>query len=327
LVENLISDQMCENLKKKIDENIAEISLLFFILTMINWFLFSIVFIGFINHWIAYFQNFNLIGIGAILTPFILLLWLCVSLWSYHSLWDRLKRIPILSSILKFIFTNVSAQNIQNFFTYFWPLLFLFSLLISYFLHPILSFIILLIIWFALFFYCGVILIFSIPFYIFGVIALRKEKFKKIDQNEIHNAIIVTHYKFQIKTPVYGDGFPKLITYFQKNNLPYMIYNCYEPEDLKIVVNNLNAQFLWIFGHGFRGGLNFGAGRNQYYSELKDAPRKQFIGQFHCNPQTHPTEKSLAELISTWGYVTDGPISDVEIRNAIDTLVNIKKYN
>lgn len=318
---------MCENLKKKIDQNIAEISLLFFIFILINCILFSYVFINFTEYWIFYFINFNIIGIVSILIPFILLLWLCVSLWSYHSLWDRLKKIPILSSGLVYLFGKFSAQTIQNLFTLFWPFLFLVSIISFYFLHPILSFICFFVAWILLMFFGCAISLFTICFSCYGVYFLRKERLKTPNEKETHNAIIITHYKHQIKTPVYSDGFPKLIKNFQKNGIPYVIYNCYEPNDFKNVVYNPYAQNLWIFGHGFRGGLNFGAGRNQYYHELTDAPKKFFIGQFHCNPQTHPSEQSLAEIISTYGYVTEGSISATDIRNAIDTFVNIKKFN
>jgi hypothetical protein len=173
-------------------------------------------------------------------------------------------------------------------------------------------------------FFCGTTYISSFYYNLKGISVLIKDTNRKIDTDSFHDAIIVTHYKFSLKLLSYELGIHDLVGHFQQNNRSYIIYNCYEPNDFKKVVNNPKAKNLWIFGHGTRSLLNFGPGINQEYIELSNAPKKGFVGQFHCNGFDDPTEKSLADLIAFYGYVTKGETTAVEIRQAIEVLIDIK---
>jgi hypothetical protein len=165
----------------------------------------------------------------------------------------------------------------------------------------------------------------SIYYYILGIIVIRKERGRPVNSDIKHDALIICIYKYQLKLPSYGDGIHWLIKYLRQNERPYIVYSCYEPKDFRLIVLNPKALNLWIFGHGTRSSLNFGTGINQNYRELEDAPKKFFVGQFHCNGFDDPEEKSLVDIISYYGYVTEGKISEMDVRQAIQVLVNIRK--
>lgn len=99
----------------------------------------------------------------------------------------------------------------------------------------------------------------------------------------------------------YG-GLDNIIPKFKKKGYPFRIYHCKTSDDFKAVLLNEKANCLWIFGHGWRGGITF-KGRmrlhNLRYCKLRDRihfsysdliengmmayPSKDFIVQLHCN--------------------------------------------
>jgi len=82
---------------------------------------------------------------------------------------------------------------------------------------------------------------------------------------------------------VYAEGIDLLKNYF-KNKLhrPIFFYVCRTPDEAKEIIYNEKVEKIWIFGHGTMYGLYFGKNDFLNYKDLKDAPKKDFIGQFHC---------------------------------------------
>lgn len=106
-----------------------------------------------------------------------------------------------------------------------------------------------------------------------------------------HHAIIIAHLKqrnadgsFAIAD--YFDGVDILIQKFSNHNptIPFRIYEVSSREEVIPVFFNENATHLWIFGHGKRHQLGLFQDRLNYY-DVKKCPKKEFIGQYHCNSQ------------------------------------------
>ena len=250
--------------------------------------------------------------------PLFTLLWFETSLHSFYGLWDEIKKYPLISCQLICIFKGKSSKWIQNIYPFcIWGPIAILFIITS--ISPILFF-------FLFFVLIFITLMRCIQFHFDdfeGLRALLKERLREIKPQEPHDAIIICHYEHHLKYPPYGDGIAELMNNFHRKNIPYITYECSEPDDFKPIVYNPKTKNLWIFGHGTRSSLNFGTGYEQLYIELKDAPKKLFIGQFHCNGRENPDEKSLADLISTYGYVTPGLLDTEEIRRAIHAFTNI----
>jgi hypothetical protein len=126
-----------------------------------------------------------------------------------------------------------------------------------------------------------------------------------------HTAILICHTKRIPFLPVtddniYACGVDLVIGHFLARDLPFRVYECYAPEDVRRVIADPDAEALWIFGHGRKSGILFGHDTVLRYDEMHKAPRKSFIGQFHCNAEGG---LSLADRISRAGgssFVRDG---------------------
>lgn len=105
----------------------------------------------------------------------------------------------------------------------------------------------------------------------------------KRETNE-HHGIIIAAPNWLYKLSVYNGGASTLLTTFRdpKKLVPHHLYLCKKPEEAMTVINDKNITHVWIFGHGLRHGLDFGK-EFLYYCQLESAPRKKFIGQYHCN--------------------------------------------
>jgi len=163
-------------------------------------------------------------------------------------------------------------------------------------------------------------------------------------QHTDHDALIIVH-----SMGVHGigqySGINNLINHFIEQEIPFKIYHCYNPDDFIIALRNRSAKYVWIFAHGWRGGVAFkwGEGNNiralinpkttiiAYESLEKmtpSLPKKHFIAQLHCN---HLSKRSLektpipAILIENPSeqdyYVTDGHLDYFTIWFATRELV------
>jgi hypothetical protein len=71
---------------------------------------------------------------------------------------------------------------------------------------------------------------------------------------------------------------------FQK--CKYKITLCKTPIEVKNEIENPNAVYIYLFGHGFKGGLTFynDESTSEFeYNTVDPTISKKFIGQFHCN--------------------------------------------
>jgi hypothetical protein len=143
-----------------------------------------------------------------------------------------------------------------------------------------------------------------------------------------HDAFIIVH-SMDSSAASLSIGLGVLVPYYIHNRFPFKIYHCYNPHEFLEVLKNPNAKYVWIFGHGWRGGITFKwmcSLRNvlarkpnkthfAYASirkNLEQYPQKLFIGQFHCNHIEKKFEhnESLVEILLSPSdkaryYITD----------------------
>jgi len=157
-----------------------------------------------------------------------------------------------------------------------------------------------------------------------------------------YDGFIVNH-SLGIFNSISYPGFDILIQFFVSKKYPFKIYHCYNSEDFKSILKNEKARYIWIFGHGWRGGVTFKWTRKlshlltqnrtrfsykQIQDDLENYPRKIFIGQFHCNhiEKTIPDNISLPEILldpsndSTY-YVPDWKMNTISIWIAVRKIV------
>lgn len=113
-----------------------------------------------------------------------------------------------------------------------------------------------------------------------------------------HDALIIIH---SMGSSSFGEyiGVDVIGKKCIENNYPFKIYHCYNPQEFLSIIENPYATYLWIFGHGWRGGITF-KWKKKFskllskrdvttfsYAELLEYnrlyPQKEFIAQFHCN--------------------------------------------
>lgn len=103
-----------------------------------------------------------------------------------------------------------------------------------------------------------------------------------------HHAIIIAHNapqksgKFTFTD--YLSGADILIRRFriEGRRINYKVYEVNKKEQIIPIILNEKTTHLWIFGHGMRNKLALFGGHLCYY-EVRHAPKKVFIGQYHCN--------------------------------------------
>jgi len=81
---------------------------------------------------------------------------------------------------------------------------------------------------------------------------------------------------------MYFAGVSTLTLSLTAKKIPYKIYLCDTPAKGEAVIKCPAITHLWIFAHGLRHGIDFG-GNLLYYCEVENYPRRDFIGQYHCN--------------------------------------------
>jgi|SRR5208283_4320494 len=102
----------------------------------------------------------------------------------------------------------------------------------------------------------------------------------------------------------YCSGFDLLIKYLDVKKELFDIYICNTKEAAKEVIERPEVNKIWIFGHGWMGGLYLGKTDKLDYSEFKNLPeeqKKDFIGQFHCN-----TDGDLNSSLAAYALKPDG---------------------
>lgn len=107
-------------------------------------------------------------------------------------------------------------------------------------------------------------------------------------------AVVLTNKSWRDKIMVYLSGVMFLVMHLKKNEKPYKLMKKFDINKFNEFIYDINCQGLYILGHGARDRLKVG---NEliYYSEFKDAPKKDFIEQLHCN---NSDGESLADIIA-----------------------------
>jgi len=188
---------------------------------------------------------------------------------------------------------------------------------------------------------CGII-IFSIVLFLIFILTQSNDFVESLDGQQYpknldylnvdHDAIIIVKSKGVHSIGQYA-GIDNLIERFIIEKYPFKIYPCDNLTDFKSVLRNENARYIWIFSHGWRGGVVFkDAGKlsdlsiirpksaDLIYDELRNEipqfPKKLFIAQLHCNPKSDnpPINTSLPEILMENPseddyYVTDGSLN------------------
>ena len=93
---------------------------------------------------------------------------------------------------------------------------------------------------------------------------------------------------------IYFSDLMLLIECLKLNNQPYKLLNKFDKKDFDKLVFDQNCRGLYILGHGRKHGLLISKNEMLYYCEYRNAPKKEFIVQMHCN---HMKGKSLGNYL------------------------------
>jgi hypothetical protein len=99
-----------------------------------------------------------------------------------------------------------------------------------------------------------------------------------------------------------GTGVHNIVNKLSQEKYPYKIIHCDDPECVADALRDNHAKYIWIFSHGWRGGLDLKKGDLIYEKFVRENPgilKKKFIGQFHCNPlsKKRPNTSLIETLI------------------------------
>ena len=154
-----------------------------------------------------------------------------------------------------------------------------------------------------------------------------QEKF--CDENERHSAIIIGVYNQFAKTGMLGCGISILIQWLNANNVKYRVYFFKNTMEFFDVMNNPAVTNVWIFAHGWRGGIRTYGAKCPYNELIKkichESLAKEGVYQFHCNPGNEP---SLVELSKAKRGFVNHRINRLEgIKAIIQILIENNRMN
>ncbi|MDA0524754.1 hypothetical protein [Methanococcoides alaskense] len=112
--------------------------------------------------------------------------------------------------------------------------------------------------------------------------------------NEKYECIIISDHSLIDKLMIYYSGVGWLIKALNNFNINYKILTEITPEEVKSILYDQNCYGIYLLGHGKRAGLSI-SGNIMDYSQFRNAPKKDFVVQLHCN---HSNGESLADLIA-----------------------------
>ncbi|MCZ7393521.1 MAG: hypothetical protein ABOK23_02880 [Candidatus Methanoperedens sp.] len=144
--------------------------------------------------------------------------------------------------------------------------------------------------------------IYGLMFAIFSLLSFWMANYlytKKIDDEingEEYVAVVLTNKSFNDKIFIYFCGVMFLLMYLKKNKISYKVMKEFDIEKFKGFIYDPNCYGLYIIGHGIRHGLRISNNEILYYCSFKDAPKKEFVQQLHCNQYGG---ESLADIIAS----------------------------
>lgn len=139
-------------------------------------------------------------------------------------------------------------------------------------------------------------------------------KFPEYESDKNHVAVIIANnYGWLARQTFYADGIDILIDYLRNRKQPYKVYERVDKKGFTGIINNKKVSSCFIFGHGQKHGLRLGR-EIIYYCELKDAPKKNFVGQCNCGIRDG---RSLLDYIGREGFVLEGYKIPFQIRREL----------
>jgi hypothetical protein len=108
-------------------------------------------------------------------------------------------------------------------------------------------------------------------------------------------AVVFTNKTFRDKWFIYCSGVILLLKYLEKTGTPYILMKEFDIQKFREIIYDENCYGLYIIGHGMRHGLKISKEEMLYYCSFRDAPKKEFVVQLHCN---HLGGESLADIIA-----------------------------
>lgn len=96
-----------------------------------------------------------------------------------------------------------------------------------------------------------------------------------------HDAIIICHYQWWKRFPIYGGGIEILVKGLDQNR-PYCIYHCLTANEVRSVIMNPKTKRLWIFSHGSIEGSGLSDGYLEYETLNKYILYKKFHRNTEC---------------------------------------------
>lgn len=173
-----------------------------------------------------------------------------------------------------------------------------------------------------------IIVILFLPIIVFGLILFMRssKELQYVQQNrdnlpneKTFVAIMIVRKYPEDNFRLFTQGIDYLLKYFKATDQSYKVFLWPTLEQFKKTVRNVNANKMYIFGHGKINGICF---QDEFlnYSQFKGCPKKEFIAQYHCN---HGTGKSLADYLEA----TDKDVTSWYRFNPINFLYFFMKYH
>nr|WP_321350347.1 hypothetical protein [uncultured Methanoregula sp.] len=139
-----------------------------------------------------------------------------------------------------------------------------------------------------------------------------------------YDAIIIAHSQW-IRDIGMGTGVHNIVNKLSQEKYPYKIIHCDSPGCVAYELRKDHAKYVWLFGHGWRGGLGLKTGDLIYEEFVREKPalfKKKFIGQFHCNSlsKKRPNVSLIETLIDKPNpnqyFITEGNMNHYSVWDA-----------
>ncbi len=122
---------------------------------------------------------------------------------------------------------------------------------------------------------------------------------------EKYVAVVLTNKSFN-DLLIYLSGIMFLTMYLKKNKIPYKLMKEFDIKKFQEFIYDTNCYGLYVLGHGVRHGLKISNNEILYYCNFKDAPKKEFVVQLHCNEYGGESLADIIALNKDKSYVPDG---------------------
>ena len=151
------------------------------------------------------------------------------------------------------------------------------------------------------------------------------KKYELLKSSNVEHTIIIVNNEEKTLTGneknqyTYASGIDLLIEYFVREAIKFKVVICYDKKGFIDAIKNSEGDNLWIIGHGWRHGIDFGNNKECPFCEFSRFKyKKKFIAQLHC---CNTEGKTL------WEYLSDRPgIFSEGYRHVIQNREDVKKW-